>query len=1008
MKATSTLISVVLILAMCLSLFTVSAFAEPGTTIVIGGPVESAIGGGYTVEGTYVGSGADEVEVIEAAPAAAAAVQAPADSAVSDAASLVAAAARGGDIKLAGNITLSESLVFGAASVLDLNGYALTFANGGAAKDAAIVGNGSVRVKSGSIAVSGSVDAQGNATGFKSAASGVTLDNVNVSFNAPDSWNIFSQVGLIYGSYNRDVSAYINTEAYEVVNQNGAFIVRDKVAAEEIIEAVAEPAIEAPAEEPPVQEEPVDQGEPADDVTEDIVDVLGTEENVASVLTEEPAGEPENENGEPVEGTEPEEGEAADGAGNEAVVETEEPAGEPENENGEPVEGTEPEEGEAADGAGNEAGVETEEPAEEQPGEVGDSEIPEADQQQPEENEGEEPAEEQPGEVGDSEIPESDEQLAEENVDDMPVDETPVDVVEEEEKTYEEEVRVSEEEEASQEGVVTLTGTDEVTGAVVIVSGKNLPEGLTVVVKPLSKDMLGGLEEGERALLALDISLIDADGNEYEPKDDPNVGAVSVQIQHESLGNLAEDESLNLYHVVDEDVKTVGSAEQVADNTLNFATGSFSPFVITAKTGPGTVYTGSDGEAHKKVITIKNTSGEIYMKDSGSNLTFEISGGACPESISIIDPDNVSSGNADVYKAGYLIYGTDYNFGSYNPASGNPVPDPLTVNIKADAIKSAPTGKWAVVFWFKDTTDSGSTRVYMVQYVTIVPKAEIKAISPVNENGDFYFEKCDYEPVQIYITADLEGFYITNKSTGKTVVYYDYYYDSKKVYVNTSKYPNKSYSASEMFTVGDYVATDAVGHDFVAGKTLQLNKSLIEKLDFGEYTITVTQMNRNTTPDYKLTKTFNMTIVPGISVADGLNDYIKGKNVWIKFIACAPIDYDADGTLAIWIGGQKISHEYYSISNDHQTLWIYRNLLDQLRSNNSYTLTARLWKYNSDGSKETYYPATAQFNILAAGSTSYKSPKTGDNSNVALWAAVLVLSGGAVVALIPKKRKVSK
>lgn len=55
--------------------------------------------------------------------------------------------------------------------------------------------------------------------------------------------------------------------------------------------------------------------------------------------------------------------------------------------------------------------------------------------------------------------------------------------------------------------------------------------------------------------------------------------------------------------------------------------------------------------------------------------------------------------------------------------------------------------------------------------------------------------------------------------------------------------------------------------------------------------------------------------------------------------------------------------------------------------------------------KTTYYPATASFNILAAGSTSYRSPKTGDESNVALWAAVLLLSGGAVIALVPKKKK---
>ena len=45
--------------------------------------------------------------------------------------------------------------------------------------------------------------------------------------------------------------------------------------------------------------------------------------------------------------------------------------------------------------------------------------------------------------------------------------------------------------------------------------------------------------------------------------------------------------------------------------------------------------------------------------------------------------------------------------------------------------------------------------------------------------------------------------------------------------------------------------------------------------------------------------------------------------------------------------------------------------------------------------------ATATFSVLGASA----SPKTGDTNNMAVWAAVLVLSGAAVVALIPKKKK---
>ena len=911
MKATSKLISVVLILAMCLSLFTVSAFADG--QVIIG---ETNPTSGNQTMNTWVGAnrstqaqvvtddvyqGSDD-EVVQqsaapAAPVADPAVKEPVK--VNDAAALLAAVKAGGKVVLGSSFAVSETLEPAAGTELDLAGNTLTFANDAAAKAAAlVVASGNVTVKNGNLVVNGRqmIDATGNyvKSGFDAvaeSAGSLVLSGVGVVLNNDAAASMFSgKVGLVYGSYNRDVTNYFDAETFDMVlNDNGVYVLKDK--------AAEEPAAPAAAEEPV-----------------------------------EPAAPAEGEGTEPVEG-----------------------------------EGTEPAEGE-----------------------------------------GTEPVEGAEGDV---------------------VDETPVNVVEEEEKVLESEVRVSEEEEANQDDIVTLEPvTEPVTGAVVIVSGKNLPKDLTVVVKPLSTENIGGLEENERALLALDISLVDADGNEYEPKDDPNVGAVSVQIKHASLGNLEEDESLKLYHVVDDVAQTVGSASQSAEDTLDFATGSFSPFIITANTGDGTANTGSTGEVHKKVIKITNVTGDIYVKGQPEKLVFKIEGGAIPESISVIDPDNVSSGNADVYRAGYMIYdektvsnldstGTFYDYVVTKDAAGTTVADPSAASIadpvyvtfSKKALENAPTGKWAFVFWFKDTTDAGSTRVYMVQYITIVPTLEIKAVSPLDEYGDIYFEKCDYEPVEIFLTADLKSFAIKDAS-GKVVASYDYNTDKKKVYVNTKKFPSKSYAASEMFTVSDFMQYDAVGHEFIAGKTLQLSKSLIEKLEFGNYTIDVSQENIGKTPSNAFTKNgMKMTIVPGIAVADGLNDYIKGKNVWIKFVACAPIDYDEDGTLAIWIGGQKISHDYYSISNDHQTLWIYRNLLDQLRSNNSYTLTARLWRLNPvTGVKETFYPANAQFNILAAGSTSYKSPKTGDNSNVALWAAVLVLSGGAVVALIPKKKRASK
>ena len=148
----------------------------------------------------------------------------PAIAEVSTAEELKAAAAKGGEIKLLNDI----------------------------AKGMAITGMGAT-LKNGTVSAKGSVLASDNGTveiGFGSVASGVTLNNVNVRFYAPAEWTMFGQgVGLVYGTYNRDVSNYFEgSEKLEVVEQNGVYTVRDKVEAPAAIPAVTENA-ETPAAE---------------------------------------------------------------------------------------------------------------------------------------------------------------------------------------------------------------------------------------------------------------------------------------------------------------------------------------------------------------------------------------------------------------------------------------------------------------------------------------------------------------------------------------------------------------------------------------------------------------------------------------------------------------------------------------------------------------------------------------------------------------------------------------
>lgn len=840
MKATSRLISVVLILAMCLSLFTVSAFAD--SSVIVGGAIEPNQAGGIparnswvganrvqqaaeqpaVIEGdSYQGSGADETvtaaDAAQAVPSAAGqtAGTVPAVVEVSTAEQLKAAAAKGGEIRLLNDIAMSEGLTVAANAVIDLNGKALSFVNEAAAKGMAITGAGAT-VKNGMVSAKGSVLPSNNGTvevGFGSVASGVTLNNVNVRFYAPAEWTMFGPgVNLVYGTYNRDVTArFANSDKLEVVEQNGIYTVRDKVETPEAAPAAAENTDAAVTG--------------TEQTVTETTDVTGTEaQQTDAAVTETVEGSEASE----AAGTE--EGEQTDAENQQAEVEVEGEAAKAEDEEAAA-------EGEEAKAEDEDAAAEDENAAAEGEDAAAEDEDATA--------EGEDAAAED-GQADENALPKSDEQQAAENpADEEPADETPVNVVEEEEKVLEEEVRTDIDAEEDETDVVTLTGTDPVSGAVVIIKGKNLPEGLTVVVKPISLDSVGGLAEDEEAVLALDISLVDADGNEYEPKDDPNVGAVSVQIQHPSIGNLEEDESLKLYHVMDDVTQTVGSAEQNGEGILDFATNSFSPFIIAKTTGDGTANTGNSGEVHKKTIKITNMTGDIYVKGDVSDtnrLVFRIEGGAIPESISVVDPDYVSSGNAEIFRAGYMLYNDpnvhttldatafDYSFyttpngaaGTEVDPSADTIPDPVYVIFNKYGLDNAPKGKWAFVFWFRDTTDTTAQRVYLVQYVTIAPKLEMKMLAPMDEFGNYYWNKCDYAPLEFYMSGELDELQMFN-SKGDLIVRYNYGADPRHITVWDKNGSNpKDYSVSEMLSVSDYVTEDPVSHEFIAGKSLKL------------------------------------------------------------------------------------------------------------------------------------------------------------------------------------------
>ena len=93
----------------------------------------------------------------------------------------------------------------------------------------------------------------------------------------------------------------------------------------------------------------------------------------------------------------------------------------------------------------------------------------------------------------------------------------------------------------------------------------------------------------------------------------------------------------------------------------------------------------------------------------------------------------------------------------------------------------------------------------------------------------------------------------------------------------------------------------------------------------------------------------------------------------------------------VQINGKTVSWEYYNHNKNTGVITLKPGILNSLNIGKGHVVTL-LFK---DGD------AVASLEVKRGSA----SPKTGDQNNIALWVAVLALSGGAVVALVPKKKK---
>ena len=111
--------------------------------------------------------------------------------------------------------------------------------------------------------------------------------------------------------------------------------------------------------------------------------------------------------------------------------------------------------------------------------------------------------------------------------------------------------------------------------------------------------------------------------------------------------------------------------------------------------------------------------------------------------------------------------------------------------------------------------------------------------------------------------------------------------------------------------------------------------------------------------------------------------------------AGATLDF-GDQPARVYVGNIELtSDDDFALSNNRKTVTLSAEFLNKRTAGNTYTI--KVLTYSGDY-------ASCTFQILTTGQAS-SSPRTGDESNLGLWAAFLLLSGTAVVVLLPKLRK---
>ena len=167
---------------------------------------------------------------------------------------------------------------------------------------------------------------------------------------------------------------------------------------------------------------------------------------------------------------------------------------------------------------------------------------------------------------------------------------------------------------------------------------------------------------------------------------------------------------------------------------------------------------------------------------------------------------------------------------------------------------------------------------------------------------------------------------------------------------------------------------------------LSIKGSYLNALESKEHTLEVI------TPQGKVSATLNTGV--GL-VAKGVDYHVYGGARALSFVASDVINQDA----GIWIGSSNPTRlDSSAYTWDSKTGFTLNAAFLNRLSLGTYYISC----YVYNGSEYEY--TTTTFRVISASQAAY-TPSTGDNSNIFAWAAILVLSGVAIVVIVLPRMK---